>query len=316
MAKVNPPPIRVPRSLSSDPEVLGFFNDLLFHLQQLWRRTGAGTDFIENNTLSETLLSISVLGTAADKGLYTTGINSWAEFNLTAAGRAIAGGANASDQRSTLGLGSLSTQDANNVNISGGSIAGITDLTVTDGGTGASDASGARTNLGLVIGSDVQAYSVNLDEAVTFFGATNISGAEAETLTDASNADALHIHSTTGISDVTSGTYTPTLTNTTNIDSSTASACQYLRVGNTVLVSGKVSVDPTATAASALGISLPIASNFGATEQCAGSASSDSVASESAAIRADATNDRAEMAWVTTSTASADYYFTFAYRII
>jgi hypothetical protein len=63
----------------------------------------------------------------------------------------------ASSSRTNLGLGTIATQAANNVNITGGSISSITDLAVVDGGTGASTASGARTNLGLVIGTDVLA---------------------------------------------------------------------------------------------------------------------------------------------------------------
>lgn len=51
--------------------------------------------------------------------------------------------------RTSLGLGSMALQASNSVTITGGSIAGITDLAVADGGTGSSTASGARTNLGL-----------------------------------------------------------------------------------------------------------------------------------------------------------------------
>lgn len=47
------------------------------------------------------------------------------------------------------GLGTMSTQNANAVAITGGDISGITDLAIADGGTGASTAANARTNLGL-----------------------------------------------------------------------------------------------------------------------------------------------------------------------
>ena len=51
--------------------------------------------------------------------------------------------------RTALGLGTISTQASSNVSITGGSISGITDLAVADGGTGASNAVTARTNLGV-----------------------------------------------------------------------------------------------------------------------------------------------------------------------
>lgn len=60
---------------------------------------------IVGGDLDATLTSIAALGTAANKGLYTTGVDTWAEFDLTSAGRALLDDADASAQRTTLGLG-------------------------------------------------------------------------------------------------------------------------------------------------------------------------------------------------------------------
>lgn len=71
-----------------------------------------------------------------------------------------------------------------------------------------------------------------------------------------------------------SGSYTPTLTNTTNISSSTANLFTYVRVGDVVMVHGRPSVQPTAASGtvSELRISLPIepAANFSSTGRCFG----------------------------------------------
>jgi len=73
-----------------------------------------------------------------------------------------------SDARSSLGLGTIATQAADSIAITGGAISGITDLAVADGGTGASTASDARTNLGLAIGTNVQAYDAGLAALAVF----------------------------------------------------------------------------------------------------------------------------------------------------
>ena len=82
------------------------------------------------------------------------------------------GATTAANARTNLELGTIATQASNSVSITGGSIAGITDLAIADGGTGASTVAQARTNLGLVIGSDIQPFSNNLTAlaAVTSHG--------------------------------------------------------------------------------------------------------------------------------------------------
>jgi hypothetical protein len=85
-----------------------------------------------------------------------------ATTTLTSFGRTLISQTAASGVRTELALGSMALQDAGSIVISGGTISGITDLAIEDGGTGASSAADARTNLGLVIGTDVQAYDAGL----------------------------------------------------------------------------------------------------------------------------------------------------------
>lgn len=65
---------------------------------------------------------------------------------------------------SVAATGTIASQDANNVSITGGSITGITDIAVADGGTGASTAAGAATNLGLGTGDAVSHSSLELSD--------------------------------------------------------------------------------------------------------------------------------------------------------
>jgi hypothetical protein len=112
--------------------------------------------------------------------------------------------------------------------------------------------------------------------------------------------------------------YTPTLTNVANVAAATANPCNYMRVTGGVMVSGVITVTPTAAGVSTgVGISLPVApvTAFSAAGQCAGTACTGTIASEVASILTDTANNRAEMRWMTTSNVIHSMYFTFLYRL-
>jgi hypothetical protein len=124
---------------------------------------------------------------------------------------------------------------------------------------------------------------------------------------------------------VISGTYTPTLTNGTNVAASTARVCRYMRVGNVVDVSGHFDLDPTAAAGTQtiLAISLPVASNLAAVTDLSGQASANllaggvsGVSGQGGDIEGDVTNDRALFYFNASTTNNVTFKFTFSYTVL
>ena len=116
---------------------------------------------------------------------------------------------------------------------------------------------------------------------------------------------------------VDSGTYTPTLGGVSlNVASSSAFVCQWLRVGNVVTVSGMVGVDPIlAGVITRLGISLPIASDFSVTQQCAGTISAGAPAA-SGVIYGESAINVATLDLAPITALIVFYFFTFTYQIL
>jgi len=112
------------------------------------------------------------------------------------------------------------------------------------------------------------------------------------------------------------GTYSPTLDNTTNVAASAVlGPFTYSRQDNIVTVAGAVSIDPTTTGNTVLGISLPIASNFADAFNASGVGTS--VGSNALGnIASDATNDRVTLTFTAVDTASRNWRLVFMYPII
>ena len=118
---------------------------------------------------------------------------------------------------------------------------------------------------------------------------------------------------------IASGTYTPTLTGVTNVDSVSSGTGIWIRVGNVVTLSGSFSVNPTTSSlATVVGISLPIASNFTAVTNCIGSAvvSPDMGVTNPGSVSADTTNDRMSISFAAVTDTAYTIYFNATYVIL
>lgn len=113
------------------------------------------------------------------------------------------------------------------------------------------------------------------------------------------------------------GTYTPTFVLVTNLTAASALSAAYLRQGNTVRVSGALSITPTVgTTAIELGISLPISSALTLNTQVAGTATAQTNTPSVFYIRGDAANDRAAMIGIPNFTVATAVYFDISYVVI
>ena len=135
----------------------------------------------------------TVSGDGASESVKAT----WQQFGENLVGATVTDFARASiltcedgaDLITAAGLGTMSDQDADSVAITGGSVTGITDLAVADGGTGASTAAAARENLGVLstgISDTTTAktadYSILSGDAGKWFTNTGSSGTVILTL--------------------------------------------------------------------------------------------------------------------------------------
>ncbi len=116
--------------------------------------TGAGTVAEGNHNHDSTyqpidaeLLALAGLTSSADTLPYFSDSGTAATTTLTSFGRSLIDDTDNAEARTTLGLGTIATQAASNVTITGGSVTGITDIAIADGGTGASTAAAAFSNL-------------------------------------------------------------------------------------------------------------------------------------------------------------------------
>jgi len=142
--------------------------------------------------LDAELEALSSVTSAANKLPYFTGSGTASVTDLSAFGRTLIDDADAATARSTLNVDAAGTDNSTDVtlvtstadylSISGQAITlGLIDLTadvsgilpLANGGIGATTAADARTNLGLVIGTNVQAYDAELAALASVTSAAN-----------------------------------------------------------------------------------------------------------------------------------------------
>ena len=203
---------------------------------------------VQAGTWSGTEIAVTKGGTgltavAQDNIIYTSGSNTFAASSISAFGRSIIDDADAAAGRTTLGLGTISTQASDSVNIDGGAIDG----TVIGGNSAAAGSFTTINASGTITG--------NVTGAVTGNSSTATALANARTITIDGDVDAT----------ATAFDGSQNITLTTTLDSTGVSAASY---GSstaipviTVDAKGRITAASTAAISSALTIAADSGSN-------------------------------------------------------
>ena len=114
----------------------------------------------------------------------------------------------------------------------------------------------------------------------------------------------------------TSGTYTPTASAASNLDSAaTPTVAQWTRNGDVVTVSGSFTADATAAGAASFELTLPLASDLTQVYDAGGTAATGAIAERPAVISGTVTNNTVKFDWIAQDTTSRVWYYTYTYQL-
>lgn len=133
---------------------------------------------------------------------------------------------------------------------------------------------------------------------------------------DGVTASAAEINLLDGITALAAGTFTTTVTASTNVNSASARQGQYQRVNNTVTVSGQIIANTGSSGYSAVFVTLPVASTLTTEQQCCGAGSWYDASSNIGVVRIiSGTSNRAELVWIAVGEEEQIVTFHFTYLV-